>query len=479
MLNWITTYFLPPGFSGTEDEHRQAVIIATSILLTVLFSLNYSILCWWLGLVPGIYIMSASAVVFAGIVWLFKISLLSSRQAGYAFNLTGILTVFLCSYYLGGFHSEVTIWLVAMPLVGTFLLGRTGGRISFAVSLSLLILLWGLDYWGVALPAYAGPGKYLLPFYQLNIAVGLMLIIVVIANVFTNTNERAFRLLNEKNELLRQRTDQLQESLHELKLTQNQLIQSEKMASLGELIAGIAHEIQNPLNFVNNFSELSTELIDELLAERQSTTPDPALEAELLSDLNVNLQKITHHGQRASSIVKGMLEHARTPTGQREPTNLNALTDEYMRLAYHGLRAKNKDFNCKLITEFDSELELVRVVPQDIGRVLLNLFTNAFYAVQQRQKTSLDAEYQPMLSVRTQQADGRAILTVIDNGTGIPVAVQGKIFQPFFTTKPTGEGTGLGLSLSYDIVTKGHNGTLEVVSAEGEGTEFTVSLPLV
>ncbi|QJX49316.1 histidine kinase [Hymenobacter taeanensis] len=285
------------------------------------------------------------------------------------------------------------------------------------------------------------------------------------------------RLVSERTATLTQQAEELREALTELRITQTQLIQSEKMASLGELTAGIAHEIQNPLNFVTNFSDVSAELIDELEEERQRPDRDPELEAELLIDLKQNLQKITHHGQRAASIVRGMLEHSRASTGERQPVDLNVLADEYLRLAYHGLRAKDKSFNATLVTNFDPELGTIQAVSQDLGRVLLNLFTNAFYAVQKRKEHCPDG-YTPTVSVTTHhQPDGDVQVRVRDNGTGIPEAVQKKIFQPFFTTKPTGEGTGLGLSLSYDIVTKGHNGTLTVETTEGEGTEFVITLP--
>ena len=274
-----------------------------------------------------------------------------------------------------------------------------------------------------------------------------------------------------------QRTGELQRSLAELRATQAQLIQKEKMASLGELTAGIAHEIQNPLNFVNNFSEVSSELLAELAEEQARPERDAGLEAELVGDLRQNMAKITQHGQRAAGIVKGMLEHSRSSTGERAPTDLNRLCDEYLRLAYQGLRAKDKSFNATLTTDFAPGLPLVSAVGADVGRVLLNLFGNAFYAVQKRQQTG-EAGYQPTVRVATQQAGGQVEIRVSDNGTGIPAAVQGKIFQPFFTTKPTGEGTGLGLSLSYDIIAKAHGGTLTVESQEGEGTEFLISLPL-
>ena len=273
-----------------------------------------------------------------------------------------------------------------------------------------------------------------------------------------------------------QRTATLNKSLENLRSTQTQLLQREKMASLGELTAGIAHEIQNPLNFVNNFADVSGELIAELRQEQTRPERDPALEAELLTDIEQNVVKIGHHGGRAASIVRGMLEHARTSTGERQPTDLNALADEYMRLSYHGLRAKDKRFNATLVTEFDPNLAPISVVSQDIGRVLLNLFNNAFYAVLQKANTDPEA-YKPTVSVSTRQTEVGVEIRVTDNGNGIPLALQRKIFQPFFTTKPTGEGTGLGLSLSFDIVTKGHGGSLSVDTCPGQYTTFIILLP--
>ncbi|HVW15881.1 MAG TPA: ATP-binding protein [Mucilaginibacter sp.] len=264
-------------------------------------------------------------------------------------------------------------------------------------------------------------------------------------------------------------------TLDDLKATQTQLVQREKMASLGELTAGIAHEIQNPLNFVNNFSEVSAELVDEM--DEELDKGDVTEAKSIASDIKDNLEKIRHHGKRADAIVKGMLQHSRATSGQKEPTDLNALADEYLRLAYHGLRAKDKDFNAELIADFDEKLPKINVVPQDIGRVLLNVINNAFYAVQQKAKI-VGPDFKPTVEVSTAQQNGSVVMTVKDNGTGIPENIREKIMQPFFTTKPTGEGTGLGLSLSYDIVVKGHGGKINVESKEGEGSEFTVMLPL-
>lgn len=266
-----------------------------------------------------------------------------------------------------------------------------------------------------------------------------------------------------------------EDALAELQVTQKQLVQSEKMASLGELTAGIAHEIQNPLNFVNNFSEVSTELLQEMV---EAVKKGDYAEAQVLAnDVQQNLEKINHHGKRADGIVKGMLQHSRTSSGQKELTDINALADEYLRLAYHGLRAKDKSFNAKFDARLDPSLQKLSIVPQDIGRVILNLINNAFYAVNDKKKQSLPG-YEPTVTVTTAQGQGIISIQVKDNGSGIPQAALDKIFQPFFTTKPTGQGTGLGLSLSYDIV-KAHGGELNVATKEGDGTTFTIQLPAI
>ncbi|HEX4876175.1 MAG TPA: ATP-binding protein [Chitinophagaceae bacterium] len=287
--------------------------------------------------------------------------------------------------------------------------------------------------------------------------------------------EETIQELELKRKAVEESKDALQKSLEELKAAQQQLIQSEKMASLGELTAGIAHEIQNPLNFVNNFSDVSAELVDEMNEELAKGNTQLAI--EIAGDLKQNLEKINHHGKRAGDIVKGMLQHSRTSTGQKELTDINALADEYLRLAYHGLRAKDKTFNAATKTDYDDSVGLIKVIPQDIGRVILNLITNAFYAVNERKKQQPEG-YEPVVTVSTQKMNDLVQVTVKDNGTGIPQKALEKIFQPFFTTKPTGQGTGLGLSLSYDIVTKGHGGELKVETNEGEGTEFIVILPV-
>jgi len=318
---------------------------------------------------------------------------------------------------------------------------------------------------------------------------GLALVLLIAGFIYRTSLAR-----KKTNAQLQEKNIQIEKTLLDLKSTQSQLIQSEKMASLGELTAGIAHEIQNPLNFVNNFSEVSNELIDEMKVEQASG--NWSLATEIADDVKSNLEKILHHGKRADAIVKGMLQHSRSSSGVKEPTDINALCDEYLRLSYHGLRAKDKSFNAKFETDFDNSLPKINVVPQDIGRVILNLINNAFYAVQQKEKEKekelaagltiferLSTLYEPTVTVSTVrtlssgEGRGEVEIRVTDNGNGIPENIKDKIFQPFFTTKPTGQGTGLGLSLSYDIITKAHGGSIEVKTTE-KGSEFIVKLPM-
>lgn len=329
------------------------------------------------------------------------------------------------------------------------------------------------------------------------VLLGVIGVCVAIALLLYRTNrqkQKANVLLRHQRDEINAERDKAEKAFAELKFTQVQLIQKEKLASLGELMAGIAHEIQNPLNFVNNFSEVSTELVDELKEEVQVGRADNVL--AIADDLSQNLQIITHHGKRAGDIVKRMLEHSRTATGQKAPANLNALADEYLRLAYQGQRqlegrapgssaVEKIAFNCRLITDFDLTLGEVDMVAPDIGRVLLNLYNNAFYAVQDRaNQLEPDTTYEPTVRVSTRlrnEPSNRQMveIRIADNGMGIPENIRQKIFDPFFTTKPTGEGTGLGLSLSYDIITKGHSGEMSVESREGEGAEFIIKLPII
>ncbi|MDX1471354.1 MAG: ATP-binding protein, partial [Flavobacteriaceae bacterium] len=281
--------------------------------------------------------------------------------------------------------------------------------------------------------------------------------------------EETIEELEQKRKAIEESNQALEKSLSELKSAQAQLIQSEKMASLGELTAGIAHEIQNPLNFVNNFSEVSSELIEDIDEELEEGEIDEV--KAILKDIKENLLKINHHGKRADSIVKGMLQHSRNSSGEKEPTDINQLVEEYLNLAYHGLRAKDKGFSSNIETDFDKSIGKISIVPSDIGRVILNLINNAFYAVNEKKKENTEG-YQPKVEIITENHEQNVLIKVIDNGNGIPNSVVDKIFQPFFTTKPTGQGTGLGLSMSYDII-KAHGGELNVRTEEGVGSELT------
>jgi signal transduction histidine kinase len=302
-----------------------------------------------------------------------------------------------------------------------------------------------------------------------SLIAGLAILCIAAFLLYKNNRQK-----QKANSNLQVQKQKVENALQELKSTQQQLIQSEKMASLGELTAGIAHEIQNPLNFVNNFSEVSNELIDEMNEELNKGDIEEA--KAISSDIKQNLEKINHHGKRADAIVKGMLQHSRQTAGTKEPTAINALADEYLRLAYHGLRAKDKSFNVTLKTDYDESIDNINIIPQDIGRVLLNLITNAFYVVDEKKKSGIE-NYEPIISVATKKINNKAEIKVSDNGNGIPKTIIDKIFQPFFTTKPTGQGTGLGLSLAYDIV-KAHGGELKVETKEHEGSVFIITLPV-
>ena len=318
---------------------------------------------------------------------------------------------------------------------------------------------------------------------QYGLLAGLVMFLVTAFILYRNNRRK-----QKANVLLLQQKEEIQSTLSQLKATQSQLIQSEKMASLGELTAGIAHEIQNPLNFVNNFSEVSKELLDEMKTELDNGNTADA--KDIADDVIQNLEKINHHGKRADAIVKGMLQHSQTSTGQKEPTEINKLADEYLRLSYHGLLAKDKSFNATLKTDFDEKIVNINIIPQDIGKVLLNLYNNAFYAVNEKQKAknlkpnTEGNAYEPIVTVTTRRLNspfgdgGKILISVKDNGNGMPQKIVDKIFQPFFTTKPTGQGTGLGLSLSYDII-KAHGGQIKVETKVDEGTEFIIQLPFV
>jgi len=395
------------------------------------------------------------------------------------FSLTGILSLIL---FILSLAEMIRLVIVAMrkKTPGAWIIGV--GFAAFCISWVLILVLlitnnFSLTLWYILI--------YLTGILPILLSMSVYLsqrVAFTYKNLESEIkNSLELRLENARNETELKKASELKaayealEVAHSnLKATQSQLIQSEKMASLGELTAGIAHEIQNPLNFVNNFSEVNTELIEEMKEELKAGKTADAI--SLADDIKANNEKIAFHGKRADSIVKGMLQHSRNNSGQKELTDINNLVDECLRLSFHGMRAKDKSFNAKTETSLDNSLSPVTVVSQEIGRVLLNLFTNAFYSVMQKKKTNGE-NYSPVVTASTFKEGNTVKIIVRDNGNGISQKVIDKIFQPFFTTKPTGEGTGLGLSMSYDIITKGHGGDLNVETKEGEFAQFTIILP--
>lgn len=437
---------------------------------------------------------------------LYTLVFLSVHKYPKMYRLGIFLIIYLVSYWIWNlaFPNEyifiisqinALIGMMMMMMTGVYV-GMKGDRLGYYFSIAYVMMLTfgGLDvsHLNFGIPPYIMDLSY--------VTIGFLFEIIILSYLLTKrfewenkeiiqSREEAQKRLvqttleNERivknqnvilEDLVNQRTQELTKSLENLKIAQAQLIQAEKMASLGELTAGIAHEIQNPLNFVNNFSEVSAELIEEMNEELDNGDIQEA--KSIASDIKSNLEKITHHGKRADGIVKGMLQHSRNRTSQKELTDVNVLCEEYLKLAYHGLRAKDKSFNATMNTDFDSSLPKISIVQQDIGRVILNIITNAFHAVREKSESET-SDFKPEVNVRTKLQNESIHISIQDNGGGIPDAIKEKIFQPFFTTKPTGQGTGLGLSMAYDIV-KAHGGELKMESKINQGTTFYISLPL-
>jgi signal transduction histidine kinase len=476
----IVKYFFPSNISSLEEQRKSALLINFLIALST-FSFIYLVLCYFTNIIVGVWtnlIMLPSCIIALFVFKSTKSFIRSSNIAVFGLAI-GIAEGVLFS---GNPHSPAIPWLIAVPSCA-FLLGNKKIGIIWTVIVTVIILMSGLvSILKIPIP-YLFPSylsSYILTFTLIAVTIFLAIIMSIYDNTRTAmTNALAAEKTKSENLLLETQivNQKIEAALAELKSTQAQLIQSEKMASLGELTAGIAHEIQNPLNFVNNFSEVNKEMLEELKAEclKPDAERDDVLQDDLINDVIANEEKIKHHGKRADAIVKNMLQHSRQTKGVKQPTDINALCDEYLRLSYHGLRAKDKSFNADFKTDFDETIAKINIIPQDIGRVLLNLFNNAFYAVNQQKSKNL-ISYEPTVSVSTKKIDNKVEIKVKDNGNGIPQNVIDKIFQPFFTTKPTGQGTGLGLSLSYDII-KAHGGEIKVESKEGEGTEFIIQLP--
>ena len=462
---WARYLWYPLGFQGLAPaEFKKRSTAVRLALFTMLAAIPYSLLYAWL----GFPLAPRATFVYIGFSLVNLLVLFLTKR--YALFTTAqlvaiILNPIMAHIAIGGFVDSSAIILSAIlsPLGALMFTSYRTARVYFLLFVADVVVAGIWDYFNVSGPPKLPKGVLIVSFGS-NLVIICAVVYLLIEDVLLKKEEAQ---------------QELRESLHHLRTTQTQLIQREKMASLGELTAGIAHEIQNPLNFVTNFADVGTELCQEAQALLPSTALPPAEKAELtdlLHDLARNQAKVVEHGRRAAGIVKSMLEHSRSSTGQRQALDLNALCADYLQLAYHGLQAKDSTFRAELQTDFGPALPRVEAVGQDLGRVLLNVFANAFYAVQQRQKQG-PAPYQPVVGVRTRRVGREVEIRVRDNGSGMSEAVRQKIFNPFFTTKPPGEGTGLGLSLSYDIVTKGHGGALRAESQPGEGTEVVVTLP--
>lgn len=464
MFQNIVEFFIPVQEDKSTEYRRRVRLIAYAVFLTMIFALFYIVVSLIAGYKPGLLIMLASWFGYLILLLLLK-ARFGILGVANLFGFIGATSIYGSIYFSGGFESPVLPWLASTPIVLLLIAGKRSGFFWAAVSVIMVLTFGFMDHYGYVFPNGIHASKE--TYFTLSSQTGLILIIFFISIVFENIRKSAFGQVNKQKE-------KLEETLFELRSTQAQLIHSEKMASLGELTAGIAHEIQNPLNFVNNFSEVTNELIDEM--KEELTVGNIQLVNVLMEDIKQNLNKINHHGQRADAIVKGMLQHSRTNNGAKELTDINVLAEEYLKLSYYGLRAKEKSFNAEFQTELDEFLPKVYIVPQDIGRVLLNLINNAFYAVDSEDKKGING-YQPKIVVSTRKQNDWVEIKISDNGVGISADIKDKIFNPFFTTKPTGQGTGLGLSISYDIV-KAHGGELKVDSFNNKGASFILTLPV-
>ena len=469
---WLSKLFGYSTFDDEEIQKRTTLIIL--VALTAISGFIYSIIYLFFGVQKAIF----SIELYIGFSTLNLIIFYFSKNYNF-FRNTQLIAILLfptlTHYFNGGFEQSSVVVLAAMlsPLGALMFHTARAAKVFFILFIFMVGAAALLDLY-YPIPRTEIPLEVRMIFFFFNI-VTITSISFFLLLKFVNDNDGFKELLKVKNVELSKEKQRVEQTLEELKISQSQLIQAEKMASLGELTAGIAHEIQNPLNFVNNFSEINRELIEELVEEigKGNYAEVKSLSADILS----NEEKINHHGKRADSIVKGMLQHSRTSSGQKELSDINALADEYLRLSYHGLRAKDKSFNAKFEAQLDDTLPKVKVMGQDIGRALLNLINNAFYAVSEKSKKRIEG-YEPDVTVKTKKLEKHVQIRIKDNGDGIPENIKNKIFQPFFTTKPTGQGTGLGLSLSYDIITKGHDGRLEVETQVGLGTEFIITIPI-
>ncbi|WP_255076074.1 sensor histidine kinase [Lacihabitans sp. CCS-44] len=467
MLSKLIDYFLPvhnPEFTNGQRDRRLIIMV---MLIAVLADFLGVLTSLEIDAKVIIYTLGTNFVLNIILLFLYKNGL-SKAIVVHLFLAHHAISIYIQAFLQGGLMTPGCFSLFLLPALAILLLGKRAAIIWVCITILLITSFFVYESFYEIVPVGYDLEKKKFFFFSSLVYINITIFFILM--VYENSKTRGLSEIEKKN--------------HDLLEAQAQLIQAEKMASLGELTAGIAHEIQNPLNFVNNFSELNQELIVEMEKELEIGNFEAA--KEISRDIVANEGKIIFHGKRADAIVKGMLLHSRTSTGKKEPSDLNELVDEYVRLTYQGLRAKNKSFNTAIVTDFDEQVGQVNIVPQDIGRVILNLLNNAFYAVNERALSEVGGGFIPKVTVSTElislkkatKNEKSVLIKIADNGGGIAPQIAEKIFQPFFTTKPTGKGTGLGLSLSYDIVTKGHGGQMTVESVLGEGATFVLKLPI-
>ncbi|MEZ4910329.1 MAG: ATP-binding protein [Saprospiraceae bacterium] len=452
----LRNFFVPK--EHVVNASRQLHVLIYFYILTACFTTSFVLFYILIQFEEGMVSLGLTTLLFfIGLILIKQGMSLTFLSHFFLFS-GAIVGIIITTYFTGGLYSPVMPWFVAIPIASLLLFDSMKDMMIWIV----IAIIGVTAFIILALMKVNIAHNYNLEWKEWHFGIsymGLTLIIFFLSFVFK-------RFIIEK--------------INQLQVAQIQLLQSEKLASLGELTAGIAHEIQNPLNFVNNFSEISVELIQDLQEEIEKQDPDKEYINELFLDLSQNQEKIHYHGTRASNIVISMLQHSRARSDIKEYIDINTFVGEFLRLSYHGLRANDKSFNAEYKLISDPNLPKIFINSQDFGRVLLNLINNAFYAVKERKKISIDADnqYNPTVIISTEMIENKVVVKIKDNGVGIPESIKAKIFQPFFTTKPTGHGTGLGLSLSYDIITNGHGGTIDVVSQEGEYTEIVITLPL-
>ncbi len=467
MLSKLIDYYLPqqnPEFTSGQRDERLIIMV---MLIAVLADLLGVLTSLEIDAKVIIYTLGTNFVLNIILLFLYRNGL-SKAIVVHLFLAHHAISIYIQAFLQGGLMTPGCFSLFLLPALAILMLGKRAAIIWVCITILLITSFFVYESFYEIVPVGYDLEKKKFFFFSSLISINITIFFILM--VYENSKTRGLREIEKKN--------------HDLLEAQAQLIQAEKMASLGELTAGIAHEIQNPLNFVNNFSELNQELIVEMEKELEIGNFEAA--KEISRDIVANEGKIIFHGKRADAIVKGMLLHSRTSTGKKESSDLNELVDEYVRLTYQGLRAKNKSFNTAIVTDFDKQVGQVNIVPQDIGRVILNLLNNAFYAVNERALSEDGGGFLPKVTVSTElisfkkgtKNEKSVLIKIADNGGGIAPQIAEKIFQPFFTTKPTGKGTGLGLSLSYDIVTKGHGGQMTVESVLGEGATFVLKLPI-